>query len=133
MKKEEVPQDKSDLISANMRELCYAVDKDGKYTTELSTGWEPKTIALNNHMEDLKERETEALKLIQEGNASPILYFMEYKRMDLSVLTGYVNMWGWRVKRHLKSSVFKRLNDKILKKYADAFEISVEELKNFKK
>ncbi len=131
MKKEEVPQDKSNLGSANMRELCYAVDKEGNYTTALSTGWDPKTIALDNHMQDLKEREDEARNQVKAGTASPILYFMEAKRMDLSVLAGYVGMWGWRVKRHLKPAVFKRLNDRILKKYADTFEISVEELKNF--
>jgi hypothetical protein len=131
MKKEEVPQDKSNLASANMRELCYAVDKEGNYTTALSTGWDPKTIALDNHMQDLKEREEDARNQVRDGLASPILYFMEVKRMDLSVLAGYVGMWGWRVKRHLKPGVFKRLSDRILKKYADVFEISVEELKSF--
>jgi hypothetical protein len=39
-------------------------------------------------------------------------------------------MWQWRVKRHLKPTVFKSLSDSILKKYADAFNISIEELKN---
>lgn len=131
MKKEEVPQDKSNLASANMRELCYAVDKEGNYTTALSTGWDPKTIALDNHMQDLKEREEDARNQVKDGLASPILYFMEAKRMDLSVLAGYVGMWGWRVKRHLKPAVFKRLSDRVLKKYADIFEISVEELKSF--
>jgi hypothetical protein len=41
-------------------------------------------------------------------------------------------MWIWRVKRHRKPSVFKRLSNKVLSKYAEAFEISIEELKNFK-
>jgi hypothetical protein len=40
-------------------------------------------------------------------------------------------MWTWRVKRHGKPSVFKKLNDKILSKYAEAFEITIEELKNY--
>jgi hypothetical protein len=39
-------------------------------------------------------------------------------------------MWKWRVKRHFKPTVFAKLNDKILKKYADAFAISVDQLKN---
>ena len=56
MKKNEVPQDKSNLESANFKELCYAVDENGEYTTELSTGWSPKTIALDNAIEALKER-----------------------------------------------------------------------------
>ena len=45
MKKSEVPQDKSNLESANFKELCYAVDENGEYTTAHTTGWDPKTIA----------------------------------------------------------------------------------------
>ena len=41
-------------------------------------------------------------------------------------------MWKWRVKRHAKPAVFKKLNQKILQKYADAFQISVAELTNYK-
>ena len=39
--------------------------------------------------------------------------------------------FGWRVKRHFKPRVFKKLSAKVLQKYADAFEISVAELKAF--
>jgi len=52
--------------------------------------------------------------------------------MDLTILAGYVDMWKWRVKRHFKPTVFDKLNDKTLQKYADAFDISIAELKNFK-
>ena len=132
MKKEEVPQDKSSLSSIKMKELCYATDEKGNYTTALSTGWEPKTIALENSIQDVNERIEEANQNVKNGKASPIVYFMEVHKMDWLTLSSYVNMWQWRVKRHAKPSVFKTLNSKILSKYAEAFEISVEELKNFK-
>jgi hypothetical protein len=35
----------------------------------------------------------------------------------------------WRVKWHLRPGAFKRLNEKTLKKYADAFNITVAQLK----
>lgn len=132
MKKEEVPQDKSNLASANMRELCYAVDKDGNYTTALSTGWEPKTVALDNSIAAIEEWVEDAGQKIRDGKASPILYFMELNKMDLQVLAGYTGLWVWRVKRHLKPGVFQRLNDKLLNRYAQAFNITLEELKNYK-
>jgi hypothetical protein len=131
MKQEEVPQDKSSLSKSNVRELCYATDKDGNYTTVLSEGWEPKTIALNNSIQDIEERIENAKKDILSGKSSPIVYFMEWHKMDVPTLASYVEMWQWRVKRHFKPSVFKKLNDKILQKYADAFEIKLEDLKNF--
>ncbi len=131
MKKEEVPQDKSNLASANMRELCYAVDQDGNYTTALSTGWEPKTVALDNSIAAIEEWIEDARRKIRAGQASPVLYFMELNKMDLQVLAGYTGLWVWQVKRHLKPGVFKRLSDKTLGRYARAFDISLEELKNY--
>ena len=56
MKKEEVPQDKGNLSNKNMKELVYATDEKGNYTTSLSSGWEPKTIALSNSIEEINER-----------------------------------------------------------------------------
>ena len=132
MKKEEVPQDKGNLSNKNMKELVYATDEKGNYTTSLSTGWEPKTIALSNAIEEINERVALAKQQVKNGEMSPIFYFMEVNKMDLDILSSYVGYWKWRVKRHFKPSVFSKLNDKILQKYANVFSISVSELKNFK-
>lgn len=132
MEKENVPQDKSNLTKNNVKELLYATDENGNYTTTLSTGWEPKTIALSNSIEEINERIAEAKQQVKTGEISPISYYMELNKMDLTILSSYVGMWKWRVKRHFKPAVFAKLSDSILKKYADAFSISVSELKNFK-
>lgn len=132
MKKDEVPQDEGNLSNANMKELVYATDENGNYTTALSKGWEPKSIALSNSIEDISERVAIAKIKVANNEVSPILYYMELCRMDVGVLASYVGMWQWRVKKHFKPKAFESLNDKILKKYAEAFNITVEELKNFK-
>lgn len=133
MKKEDVPQDKSNLASANFRELCYAVDKDGNYITANSTGWEPKTVALDIANAIIKERAAAAKEQVLAGVASPVVYYMEVCKMDLPTLAAYMNMWQWRVKRHFRSKVFKRLPKRIKRKYAEVFEISMEVLKNVEK
>jgi len=132
MKKDEVPQDEGNLSKKNVRELLYATDEQGNYTTALSKGWEPKTIALTKAMDDISERMEAAKIQVREGNASPILYFMEAAKMDISILASYVGIWKWRVKRHFKPLVFAKLSDKTLQKYADALDIDVHQLKNFK-
>jgi hypothetical protein len=132
MKKNEVPQDDGNLAKNKMRELLYATDENGNYTTELSTGWEPKSIALSNSISDISDRTETARKLVSNGEASPIMYYMELSRMDIAVLASYVGMWQWRVKRHFNAETFKRLSDSKLSKYAAAFGISRDELKNFK-
>ncbi|WP_276168286.1 hypothetical protein [Zobellia alginiliquefaciens] len=130
MKKEEVPQDKGLLDSAQTKELTYAVDENGEYTTELSSGWDPKTIALSNAIKDIEERVAAAKERVKNNQTSPIEYYMELHKMDLPILSSYVGLWQWRVKRHFKPKVFQKLNQTTLQKYADVFDISIEELKN---
>ncbi|SFB01597.1 hypothetical protein SAMN05660845_1321 [Flavobacterium swingsii] len=132
MKENEVPQDKGNLSKSNMKELVYATDEKGNYTTALSTGWEPKTIALSNSIDEINERIATAKEQVKNGEVSPIVYFMEFSKMDIAVLSSYVGMWQWRVKRHFKPTVFAKLSNTILQKYAETFNISVEELRNFK-
>ncbi|KXH78464.1 hypothetical protein [Chryseobacterium kwangjuense] len=131
MKKQDLPQDESNLKSANMTEVLYVTDENDNYTTANSIGWEAKKAALEESMELIHERIEEARQDVAGNKVSPIIYFMELNKMDLGVLSSYVGMWQWRVKRHGKPKVFKTLSENILKKYADAFGISVDELKNF--
>lgn len=132
MKKSEVPQDESKLEKANIREMCYAVDENGEYTTELSTGWDPKTIALDNAIKQIEERVAAAKRKVVQNESSPLEYYMELNKMDLPILASYVGIWKWRVKRHFKPSVFKKLSQKTLEKYAAVFDISVDELQTIK-
>lgn len=132
MEKENVPQHDGNLSKKNLKELVYATDENGNYTTALSTGWEPKAIALSNAIDDIKERAEEARQQVIAGEVSPICYYMERNKMDLTILASYVGLWKWRVKRHFKPNVFAKLSATILQKYADAFDISIAELKNTK-
>lgn len=133
MKKDEVPQDTSNLDTVKMKELCYAVDEDGNYTTVNSSGWDPKTIALSQAIEEINKRIEAAKHRVFNNESSPIEYYMEYHKMDPSILASYVNMWSCQVKRHFKPSVFKKLSRKTLQKYADAFDVSIEQLKDITK
>lgn len=129
MKKEDVPQDESYLSKAAVSEINYAVDKDGKYTQAKSSGWEAKTIALEESLKVLKERQKETIVKVKNGTLSPIAYYMELHKMDVPILASYVGLWKWRVKRHLKPKHFNKLQEKTLKKYTKVFEIDIQTLK----
>jgi hypothetical protein len=128
MKKENVPQDMGALGKVT-KEICYATDASGKYTTELSTGWDVKKEALDVAWKDVDARIANAKQRVLNGEASPLLFFMEYRLMDLSILSDYTGYWKWQIKRHLKPEVFNRLSEKKLQKYAEAFNVKVEDLK----
>jgi hypothetical protein len=129
---EEVPQDGLDYKDRDkLRKLMYATDRDGHYTGISSVGWEAENIATQGAWDEVAEslRETEAA--VRAGQLSPIAYFMQKSLMDVAILARYVGKWRWTVKRHMKPSVFKRLPDDTLRKYADLFCISLDELKSF--
>jgi hypothetical protein len=128
MKKEDIPQDPGALSKAT-KEVCYAVDQSGKYTTELSVGWDIKARALDVAWDDISQRVEAARQKVKNKEASPLLFFIELRLMDIPIVSAYTGFWKWQVKQHLKPSVFERLSEKKLAKYAVIFEVSVEELK----
>ncbi|MEI9944403.1 MAG: hypothetical protein WDN26_09320 [Chitinophagaceae bacterium] len=129
MKKEDIPQD-GGALNKLTKEVVYAVDSSGNYTTELSTGWEVKATALDVAWKDIEERIENARQKVLKNEASPLLYFMELKLMDIGIVAAYTGFWKWTVKQHMKADVFKKLSDKKLQKYAELFEISIDKLKN---
>jgi hypothetical protein len=131
MKKEDLPQEPG-ALSRLTRELCYVKNEEGKYETALSKGWDIKKEALDSAWIEVNDRVEEARKAVAAGEKSPIYYFMELSLMDVGVLSGYTGFFSFFIKRHLRPSVFKNLSDTKLEKYARAFDITVEELKNFK-
>ena len=128
MKKEDIPQDDGALNKLT-REVVYAVDSSGNYTTQLSTGWKVKTTALDLAWKDIEQRIENARQKVINNEASPILFFIELRLMDIGIVAAYTGFWKWTIKQHLKPAAFKKLSEKKLKKYAEAFNISVEELK----
>ena len=128
MKKEEIPQDPS-ALGRITKEVCYAVDNAGNYTTGLSTGWEVKATALDVAWKDIEQRIATAKQKVLNNEASPLLYFMELRLMDPGIVSAYTGFWKWSVKRHLTPAGFKNLSEKKLQKYAGAFNVSVTELK----
>jgi len=128
MKKEDIPQDDGALNKLT-KEIVYAVDSSGNYTTELSTGWEVKATALDVAWKDIDERIEAARQKVLNNEASPLLYFMELRLMDTGIVAAYTGFWVWKINQHLKPAAFKKLSEKKLEKYARAFNISVEELK----
>ncbi len=131
MKKEDVPQDLSPLGKIT-KEVCYATDNSGQYITQLSSGWNVKINALDVAWQDIDERVAEARKKVENKQASPLLFFMELGLMDIAILAKYSGFWRWQIKRHLKPTVFEQLSDKKLQRYAEVFNISIEDLKNMK-
>jgi len=130
MKAKEVPQDDENLLEGKFKDPIYTLDEEGNYTTSYSVGWDVKNAVLKNAWEVINEKMEQARRDVIEGKASPIKYYMEKTIMDPSLLAKYTGYWKWTVKKHLKPKGFNKLNKEALKKYADIFDLTVDELKD---
>lgn len=111
------------------KELLYSYDKDGQFQRTVGFHGEPDRIILQQAWDHFNERIEDARQRVLAGKASPIVYYMEKFLADPLNLSMMAGISIWRVKWHMRPGVFKRLNEKTLKKYADAFNISIEQLK----
>ena len=132
MKIKEVPQDNIKTFKGFGTKAMYAVDENGQYTTIPTSGWEVEEVVLRDVVDDFAKLAEEAKSRVIKGNTSPIEYYMNKYFMDLPALAAGMSLTKWRVKRHFNPKVFNKLNNEMLQKYADFFNLDVEELKNFK-
>jgi hypothetical protein len=112
------------------RELLYSQYADGKFEKNVGYHDESDRIPLQQGWDMVNERIAEARQKVKAGEASPISYYMEKMMVTPLDLSMHAGIMVWRVKRHLKPKVFSRLSEKTLKKYAEAFNITIEQLKN---
>ncbi len=130
MKIKEVPQERG-MMPDNIREVCYAVDDNGQYVLTASAGWEAKNITNSKAWEVIDQEIAKALEGIRAGKLSPLAFHMAKSQMNTGLLAQYVGFSRWRVKRHLKPAVFKRLNQTVIERYSDVFGITVKQLQQY--
>ena len=114
------------------RELFYHFDKEKGFTNQVDYQNNSNQVIIRQSWDAAAQRLEDVNQRVIAGKLSPIAYYMEKRLMELPILSAYMEIAKWRVKRHLKPRVFSRLKQNILEKYATVFEIPVEQLKRLK-
>jgi hypothetical protein len=128
MKLEEVPQDEAFLEEGRIRDVCYVIDKNGRYTRALSKGWAPKNEAIKLAWNQIYQHAEDTRRQVIEGKLSPIALYMELNIMDLTLLANYMELPKRKVRRHLRMKGFNQLSEELLSRYAEALNLTIEEL-----
>jgi len=121
VKVNEVPQDDANLFEGKTRDVQYAIDENGKYTTVMSVGWDPKNTVMMQAWEVEREKMDAAWKCVEEGIKSPVYYHMVRCLMTPKLVASYTGFSRWKVKRHFKPKVFDALPESTKEKYLYAF------------
>ncbi|MEN6621822.1 MAG: hypothetical protein ABFD50_09770 [Smithella sp.] len=128
MKADEVPQNIT--YYEGKKRACYAVNDEGKYVIVPSSGWDAEEAVNGLAVAELAAKLEKTRQEVLQGLKSPLAYHMEQRQMSPQILAKTAGIMGFRVRRHFNPSVFARLKPEILKRYAEALALSVNELKN---
>lgn len=127
MKLNEVPQDHLTYYGDKRRAL-YAVDARGHYTTAASSGWEAETAFTGDAAAEYTRMAQEARIRVEQGWSAPLEFHMYDSRMDIPLLAEAAGIWKWRLRRHLRAHIFRKLRPKWPARYAAVLGLSVEDL-----
>ncbi|MEI7896608.1 MAG: hypothetical protein WCJ26_06200 [bacterium] len=119
-----------DKAYGQYRELSYSYGEGGKFEKTVGFHGEADRLILQQAWDLFNERIEDARLRVLAGKVSPVVYYMEKNLLDPLNLSMMAGISLWRVKWHFKPGVFKRLKQNTLQKYATAFNINIEQLKN---
>jgi len=128
MKVKDVPQDEKYFINTNIRDICYAIDEEGKYHQVASVGWKAKNEALALTWERINEEAEAIKKEVLAQKRSPLAYYMHLKLFSVGLLAAYTGIPRRIIRRHLKPDAFKSAGLDYLEKYAKALGIEADDL-----
>ncbi len=125
MKRSLVPQDAGKL--EGQKELCYAIDENGRYTTVRSEGWVAKNTTLDQAWSYVNKEVEQANQKVLSGEQSILAYWMALNMMDINLLSNYSGFPRRKIKKHLNPLKFENLEKTILEKYAWVFQVSLKQ------
>lgn len=119
---DQVPQEGNRTLGGH-RKALYARGADGQLGLVASRGWEAEEIVTRQAVEELERLAADARQRARAGTGSALEYHMYKARMDSLMLAQVTGLWHWRVRRHLRPEVFRRLRPALLARYAEALGI----------
>lgn len=118
-----------DMVAKSDFEIFhYSLDQNGHWERKMIANWGAKEIVNTQTWIIVQERMNDARDKVLRGEMSAIGYYMVKCIMDVKLCAEFTGIPAWKVKKHLKPGHFNKLKPEVLKKYADTFEITVEEL-----
>lgn len=123
----QIPQDKSKSYDGHSK-IIYATE-NGCYKSATSNGWEDEEYATLQAVDALVAETQLAYDAVITGKKSPLYFYMFAYRHNINSLAQCSGFFRWQIKRHFNPHVFQRLSDKKLIRYAQAFNLSLAQLK----
>ena len=114
------------------REVFYFYDPQKGYIQKVGPHNNTVQVLIKQGWDIIEDKIEDMHKKAEAGLVSPIAFHMERCLMDVTTLAGYSGFPKWKVRRHIKPAVHKKLSEKTKKRYAEVFGISIPEMEQFR-
>jgi hypothetical protein len=118
------------LIYKNNRELFYRFDPEKGYVQQVDYQDAGNQVIIRQSWDAAENRISDTARMVIAGKVSPIAYHMERILMEVPMLAAYMGISPWRVRLHMRPWFFRRINRKMIEKYAGIFQLSSDKLTN---
>jgi len=115
-------------ITNGLKIISYGVNSKGEYELTPDDVWQPVNVVNSQAWQEIEKNITASKVKIAAGQVSCLHYYMTANQMDTGLLAQYIGQRRWQVCLHLVPFFFKRLSATTLKKYAELYQISPDDL-----
>ncbi len=115
-------------ITEGLKIVSYVVNSKGEYELTPDFVWQPVNVVNHQAWQEIDKHISQSRKKVAAGQVSCLHYYMIANQMDTGLLAQYTGQARWKVYLHLLPFFFNRLSATTLKKYADLYKISADDL-----
>ena len=94
-----------------------------------SIGWGVEKIVNGQANDEVREQIAATLARVRAGEVSLLAYHMARRQMGIGMLAAYSGFWRLRIRWHLRPTVYARLPEKVLQRYAAALQLPLTEMR----
>jgi hypothetical protein len=126
---EEIPLPADQGITNGLKVMSYVRNDSGKYELTPDFLWQPVTVVNHQAWEEIAKKIAVSRDKVAAGRISCLHYYMIANQMDIGIVAQYTDQPRWKVCLHLVPFVFNRMSADTLRKYAEMYKISPDDLR----
>jgi len=122
-------KEKDLYIDDKTREFILYAEKDDETYAEVKSGSYAVRHCMDEFYRIRQNLENELNEKLEKGLISPVYYFMLMHDMGLRDLAGRIGISRRKLKKHFEPRHFLKLDDGMLERYAQVFDVTATQLK----
>ena len=122
-------KEKDLYIDDKTREFILYAEKDDETYAEMKSGSYVVKNCIDEFYRIRQNLENELNEKLEKGLISPVYYFMLMQDMGLRDLAGRIGISRRKLKKHFEPRHFLKLDDGMLERYAQVFDVTAAQLK----